>query len=115
MTKDTRFLLHPSFEDPAFPDKVFYCEDCALIEGVLATFPTLNTKLNIQRIGYARPRKEVIEIVGPDNQWLPCLILKEGETSPHQTGSSQGRSFISDKAGILQALAERHGIALPHP
>ena len=41
MTRDRLFLLQPGFEDPAYPGRCFYCWHCALIEGVLASFPLL--------------------------------------------------------------------------
>ena len=41
MTRDRLFLLRPGFEDPAYPGQRFYCWHCALIEGVLASFPAL--------------------------------------------------------------------------
>jgi hypothetical protein len=114
-TKDRLFLLHHSFQDPAIPGQTFYCEDCALIEGVLATFPILKDKLDIQRVDYPRPRRVVVDIVGEANQGLPLLILRGGDSSPHQSGVHEGRSFVSDKASILRVLSERHGIPLPHP
>jgi hypothetical protein len=42
-------------------------------------------------------------------------VLADGATSPHQTGSHQGRIFIADKDAILAALSERHGFPEPHP
>ena len=115
MSKDTLFLLKPGFEDPAYPGKKFYCWHCALIEGVLASFPELGQKIEIKRIAWPRPRLDVIVLVGEDNQSLPLLILANGNRSIHQTGEFQGRAFISDKDAILAALSERHGFPHPHP
>lgn len=115
MSKDTLFLLMPGFEDPAYPGQTFYCEHCALIEGVLASFPALGEKIEIMRIAWPRPRPDVIALVGEENQSLPLLILAQGDSSIHQTGEYEGRAFISDKDAILKALSERHGFAQPHP
>ncbi|WP_245333523.1 DUF3088 family protein, partial [Bradyrhizobium guangdongense] len=49
------------------------------------------------------------------NQSLPLLVLADGATSPHQTGSHAGRAFIADKDAILAALSERRGFPDPHP
>lgn len=57
----------------------------------------------------------MIELVGEGNQGLPLLVLAEGDTSPHQTCTYEGRAFIADKDKILAALAERHGFPVPHP
>ncbi|MDE5444671.1 DUF3088 family protein [Bradyrhizobium sp. CSA207] len=115
MTRDVLFLLRPGFEDPAFPNRRFYCWHCALIEGVLASFPALAATLDVQRIAWPQPRQAVIALVGEENQSLPLLVLADGAMSPHQTGSHQGRAFIADKDAILAALSERHGFPGPHP
>lgn len=115
MNRDKLIILKPGFTDPAYPGQTFYCWHCALMEGVLASFPDLAARLDVERIAWPRPRREVIALVGEENQSLPLLVLAEGETSPHQTGIHRGRAFISDKDKILAALSERHGFPAPHP
>ncbi|MGS4987865.1 DUF3088 domain-containing protein [Roseibium sp. RP-7] len=100
--KDTLYILAPGFEDPAYPGKAFYCWHCALMEGVLASFPELADRLDVRRIAWPKPRREVAELLGEDNQSLPVLVLCEG-------------GFINDKDEILAALTERHGFPHPHP
>ena len=72
------------------------------MEGVLASFPELADRLDVRRIAWPKPRREVVELLGEDNQSLPVLILAEG-------------GFINDKDAILTALTERHGFPHPHP
>lgn len=115
MQRDKLFILKPGFEDPAYPGQIFYCWHCALMEGVLASFPDLAARLDVERITWPRPRHEVVALVGAENQSLPLLVLAAGDTSPHQTGIYEGRAFIADKDKILAALAERHGFPVPHP
>ena len=115
MTRDRLFLLRQGFEDPALPGRRFFCWHCALIEGLLTAFPALTEKLDVARIAWPKPRQDLIAMVGEENQWLPLLVLADGGTSPHQTGSYQGRTFINDKDAILAALSERHGFPEPHP
>lgn len=112
---DVLFLLTPGFEDPAYPGSRFYCWHCALIEGVLASFPDLARAIAVERIGWPRPRQAVIDLVGPQNQSLPLLVLAEGATSPHQTGTANGRAFASGKDPILAILSQWHGFPQPHP
>ncbi|WP_428687023.1 DUF3088 domain-containing protein [Roseibium sp.] len=100
--KDTLYLLAPGFEDPVYPGKIFYCWHCALMEGVLASFPGLAPMLDVRRIPWPRPRREVADLLGEDNQSLPVLVLGDG-------------GFINDKDAILAALTERHGFPHPHP
>ncbi len=115
MQRDRLYLLRPDFEDPAYPGQRFYCWHCALMEGVLASFPELARRLDVERIAWPRPRRALIEVVGEENQSVPLLLLADGVTSPFQTGTYEGRSFISDKDKILSALSERHGFPAPHP
>lgn len=82
---------------------------------MLASFPALAAKLDVERIAWPQPRQPVIALVGEENQSLPLLVLADGTTSPHQTGSRHGRAFIADKDAILAALSERHGFPDPHP
>ena|SRR5215475_5941919 len=115
MDRDKLFLLRPNFADPAYPGRLFYCWHCALIEGVLASFPDLSRDLDVVRIAWPRPRQDVIDLVGEENQSLPLLVLASGTMSEHQTGTYNGRAFIADKDAILAALSERHGFPEPIP
>jgi DUF3088 family protein len=115
MSRDRLFLLQPNFRDPAYPDRRFYCWHCALIEGVLASFPELGRDIDVIRVAWPRPRQAVVDLVGEDNQSLPLLVLAPGNTSTHQTGIHGDRALIADKDGILAALSERHGFPEPHP
>ena len=115
LDRDTLILIKPDFLDPAFPDTHFYCWHCALIEGVLVSFPALQTRLNIVRIEWLKPRQQVIQLIGEENQSLPVLIF--ARDVPEQSGARcfNGRQFVADKDDILQALSSRHGIPAPHP
>lgn len=115
MNRDKLFLLRPDFEDPAYPGKRFYCVYCALIEGVLTSFPELGKQLEVERVAWPRPRLSVIAMVGEQNQSLPLLVLAGTDVSTNRTGVFEGRSFVSDKEKILTALTERHGFPLAHP
>lgn len=115
MIRDTLFLLKPDFEDPAFPGQRFYCWHCALIEGVLASFPQLGSDLEVTRIAWPRPRAAVIAVAGEENQSLPLMVLKGEDRSALQTELHNGRALIADPHKILAALSERHGFPLPHP
>ena len=113
--KDKLFLLEPDFEDPSYPNMRFYCWHCALIEGVLSSFPNLADNLEVERVPWPRPRRSVVDMVGEENQSLPLLILAQGEDSEFKTGSFGKVTLIADKDKILSVLTERHGFPLPHP
>lgn len=115
LKRDRLFILKPAFEDPDYPGQTFYCWHCVLMEGLLASFPELARAVDVERVAWPRPRREVIDWVGENNQSLPLLVLANGDTSRHQTGTHKGRAFISEKDKILAALSERYGIPVPHP
>lgn len=113
--RDKLFLLEPGFEDPAFPGQRFYCWHCALMEGVLASFPKLAGRLDVVRVPWPRPRRAVTALVGEANQNLPLLVLAAGTPDAPGGGSFGATRFVADKDDILRALAGRHGFPLPHP
>jgi hypothetical protein len=115
MQRDKLIILKPGFADPAYPGQVFYCWHCVLMEGLLATFPTLAERIDVARIAWPRPRAEVIAEIGPDNQSLPVLVLADDAPAGLETGQWNGRRFVAGKDAILKALATRHGISDPHP
>ena len=75
MERDKLILLKPDFTDPAYPGARFYCWHCALLEGLLALYPRLEHSIEVQRIDWAHPRQDVIDLIGARNQSLPVLIL----------------------------------------
>ena len=115
MTRDKLIILRADFADPAYPDQRFYCWHCMLMEGLLASFPALQSRIDVARIAWPKPRAEVVALIGPDNQSLPVLILAADAPSGLETGSWDGRRFVAGKDAILRALSVRHGILDPHP
>ena len=113
--RDRLFLLKADFEDPSYPGQRFYCWHCALLEGVLASFPSLSSKIDAERIAWPKPRRAIVEIVGEDNQSVPLLVLAADAPDELATGTFRGQRFVADKDAILHALSRRHGIPLPHP
>ncbi|MDX2204336.1 MAG: DUF3088 domain-containing protein [Hyphomicrobiaceae bacterium] len=115
MLRDRLFLLSPGFEDPAYPGQRFYCWHCALIEGVLASFPELAARIDVQRIPWPRPRREVATLIGEENQSLPVLILARNAPDDITARRYGEERFIDDKDAILGVLSRRHGIPVAHP
>ena len=115
MSRDRLFLLKPDFIDPAYPGQRFYCWHCALLEGVLASFPHLQTTIDVVRIAWPKPRQALVDILGEDNQSVPLLLLAADAPDDLATGAFRGQRFIDGKDAILAALSRRHGIPHPHP
>ncbi|SEP67329.1 Protein of unknown function [Devosia sp. YR412] len=112
MAKDKLYLITPGFTDPNRDDGPFVCPFCNQIEGLLASFPDLATKLDIERVAFPRPRAAVIAVVGEDNQGLPLLVF--GDAPPDDAKRHGETAYLQDTNRILTLLAERHGFPKPH-
>ena len=115
MKRDKLIILNVNFQDPEYPGKRFYCWHCILLEGLLASFPEMAAKLDVERISWPRPRTALIDIVGESNQSVPILILADDAPTGLETGKHGDFRFIDDKDAILRALTVRYGIPYPHP
>lgn len=115
MQRDILFLLKPGFTDPALPGQDFYCWHCALMEGVLASFPALGANLYVRRIAFPRPREEVLALIGEANQSLPVLILADDAPASLPAASHNGRRYVNEPMAILDVLHRRHGFPPAHP
>ena len=102
MTRDRLFLLDHVFADPDLGGRSFYCKDCMTVEGLLASFPALAANIEVIRVPWPRPRPQVIEAIGAENQNLPSLVLGEG-------------GFANEIEALLAALHTRHGFPERHP
>ncbi|TGE02555.1 DUF3088 domain-containing protein [Methylobacterium nonmethylotrophicum] len=113
--RDHLFLLEPGFADPAYPGRRFYCWHCALLDGVLGSFPDLARRLDVTRLPWPRPRRALVALVGEAHQSLPLLVLAPDAPDILATGRHGSLRFVDDKDAILQALHRRHGFPEPHP
>ena len=115
MPKATLFLLKPGFHD----DKggPFFCPESAAVEGFLKYVPQVESKLEVYRIDFPRPRKDVIALVGAENQGCPVLVLGAGEAIPAEAKRSleTGNAFISGSLPICEYLGRTLGVVRPHP
>ena len=98
--KPRLIVLNMPFEDG--PGKMWICSHCALIEGALSVNQHWQDLVDIRRIDFAKPRTEIVELLGEDNQWLPVLVL-------------EGNSTITDPVKIIDYLAQEFGGAMVHP
>lgn len=115
MQRDVLFLLKPGFRDPEFPERDFYCWHCALMEGVIASFPEIRPDLEVRRIAFPRPREPVISLIGAANQSLPVLILADDAPIDLPATHFEGRRFVNEPMAILDVLHRRHGYPQAHP
>jgi len=109
--KDQLFILAAPFPDGGFE---WYCNDCATLEGALLVNPHWASRIDVRRIGFPRPRQEVIELVGPDWQGLPMLVMDK-ERAPGDAIIVGDYAILQDVRAIGRALVSRHGGVGPHP
>ena len=115
MSRATLFLLKEDFRDGE--GAPYFCPDCAMITGILAYFPKLRYSLDIQYADFARPRSAIVDLVGPDNQGCPVLILNQSppmDAIAYLTGHNNGRYFVSGAKAIASYFAYTNKTSRPH-
>lgn len=114
MSKHILFVLKPGFYDGE--EGPFYCSHSAAVEGVLGYLPEIEEKIDVRRIAFPRPRQEIIDLIGEENQGNPVLVLAEGSEVPEegQVFEETGRAFINDEFAIGRFLANDLGHMPPH-
>lgn len=117
ITRDQLFLLTPLFPHASLGAGLFHCPSCAQLEGLLSYFPFLRSRIEVSYVDFARPRPEIVALLGSENQSCPVLVL--GGAVPAgmavQHHAPTGRNFIAGAAAISVYLAAAHGISSPHP
>jgi hypothetical protein len=101
-------------EDGAGP---YYCPDCATVEGFLSYSPEIRENIDIRRVDFQKPRKEIVDLIGPLNQNSPVLILDEESNIPSnaKTSLETGKAFFSDVFEICNFLGQEFDCVRPHP
>ena len=114
LQRDTLFILRAPFEDPEL-EGTWFCTSCATMEGMLLANPQWARAIEVVRSAYPRPRREVIALIGEENQSLPVLVLADGSAAPEGAKEWRGRFFLDEPKPIARHLAAQHGGAGPHP
>jgi Protein of unknown function (DUF3088) len=113
--RDTLFMLKRSFPDG--PGRPYFCPHCAELSGVLAYFPELLYTLDIHYADFARPRSELVELLGEAHQNCPVLILASPppmDATELVTGQANGKYFVNGPRAIANYWSHIHGISRPH-
>jgi DUF3088 family protein len=112
MSRDIIFLLAPGFEDN---NRREYCPECAEIWGVLNYFPAILHGLDIRYQPIARPRAEMVDMLGEDHQNCPTLVLAQSVDTGAEAAvkTANGHSFLDNARDIGKYFAHRYGVAVP--
>ncbi|MBP7950921.1 MAG: DUF3088 family protein [Verrucomicrobiales bacterium] len=115
MNPDRLYLLKSGFMDAG--KGPYFCPGCAQMLGLLEFYPLLKRKLDVRWLHFARPRPELVELLGEANQSCPVLVLGEAPVDPPASLALQtanGHWFVEGADEIATCLAHLHGIGIPH-
>jgi hypothetical protein len=79
--------------------------------------PEVEDRIEVRRIDFQRPRRQIVELVGAENQGCPVMVLEKGAAAPPEAKTSleTGRAFISGTEAICDFLGRRFNVVRPHP
>jgi hypothetical protein len=114
VNRDLLLLLEPGFTDPAHPGDRFVCPHGVAIEGLLASEFERVVRLDVKRVPFLRPRRDVIAALDEAHQRLPVLVLGDEHPIPDDAQRLGDKHFVTDTKRILSLLAARHGFPKVH-
>ena len=115
MNRDVLYLLKPGFMDGI--NGPYFCPGCAQMVGLLEFYPALEQTIEVRWLDFPRPRPELIDLLGEDNQSCPILVLQNAPTglpSSLPIQQAKGRWFVEGANEIATYLAHARGIGIPH-
>lgn len=115
MIRDRLYLLKSDFMDHG--KGPYFCPDCAQLLGLLEFDPALKQKLEMRFVDFPRPRPELLQLLGEQNQSCPVLVLKDPpsnlpESVPVQ--NANGQSFVEGVDENANYFAHVYGTGIPH-
>ncbi len=86
-----------------------------MMEGALMANPQWANHIDVRRMPFPRPRREIIALIGEENQPMPVLVLADSSRAPGTAKEYDGQRFIDEPKAISRYLAATYGGAGPHP
>ncbi len=115
MKLDRLYLLKPGFMDKG--KGPYFCPGCAQMVGLLEFYQALKKQLELRYLDFPRPRRELVELIGEENQSCPVLVLKDapaGVPASIPFRQARGHWFVEGADEISRYLAHVRGIGIPH-
>ncbi len=117
--KTKLFLLNPDFTDSKSDNtgKLYYCPQCAMIEGVIKYYPHIKKLIEINYVDFKKPRPAIVELLGENNQSCPVLIIdnkQDGNIDLSYFNLSKDNLFVNSVELIARYFAEKFGTGSLH-
>ncbi|MDX2274273.1 MAG: DUF3088 domain-containing protein [Hyphomonadaceae bacterium] len=112
--RDTLFIIKAPFEDAAI-EGTWFCTSCAMMEGMMLANPQWARSIDVKRLPFPRPRRDIIALIGEENQSMPVLVIGDIANAPGDAKLHEGRAFLDEPKAIARYLAKTYGGAGPHP
>jgi len=113
LKKFVLFLLKPGFYDQK--DGPFFCPECATVEGFLKYVPEIEKLLDVRRVDFQKPRKEIVELLGASHQGCPVLVLDDARNLAEAKISEEtGKAYLTGGLQICDFLGRSFSAVRPH-
>lgn len=79
-------------------------------------FPKLRDEIDVRKIAFARPRPEIIAVLGEEGQGCPVLILADpakAEKYGFAVKHINCKPCIDDHKAIIRYIGLAYGVSLP--
>lgn len=112
MTRDILFLLAAGFISNGRRE---YCPECAEVSGLISYFPEIRDSLELHYQPIVRPRTDIVQLLGENNQNCPTLVLSDSSPEFEYCGiQTYGRLRFIDN-GRDMGLYYSHRFGSPAP
>ncbi|HEY5952106.1 MAG TPA: DUF3088 family protein [Kofleriaceae bacterium] len=111
--KDKLFVLRPSFDDKGVS---YFCPFSAQVIGFLTYYPRVRDSVELVEIDFAKPRQQLVDLIGERHQAAPMLVLAGEPVSVPDVkiGEANSRKFVEKTIEILRYLAATRSVPAPH-
>jgi len=111
--QDTLFVYRPGFVEHG---TTYFCPYSAQVIGFLTYYPAVRATLELVELGFEKPRRPLVDLLGEAHQAAPMLVLGGPPATVQgvQVRESGGRHYVEKTLEILRYLAVTRGVPVPH-
>lgn len=116
MTHVILYLYKRDFLD--YGGQHYFCPFCLRVEGLMAMFPEIRHNVDVRYVDFEKPRGELPNLVGEQQQSCPHLLLPGGDddiSGKYSTTSTTGMLHIDKTDHIIDYFIKRFKLPEIHP